>query len=268
MENFEGLNSLGSANRIYIKSNDGLLNFEGLSSLDSIGIELEVSENNLLNNFTGLDNLSCIDGILKIYNNSSLSSLSGLENLTATTSGIYIEKNTSLTDITSLINLTSVGGMLWFEYNTALTSLSGLDSICADSIVSINFRQNTLLSTCAIKSICDYIASPNADVRILDNAPGCNSESEVEAACITGVSEINIQSVYTLYPNPAKTELFIVDKNGINPREVTVYNQLGQLVLHCTQQPGSINISSLEKGIYIVELASDNFSTREKLIIN
>ena len=42
---------------------------------------------------------------------------------------------------------------------------------------------NENLSSCDVQSVCDYLASPNSSVSILWNAPGCNSQQEVEEAC-------------------------------------------------------------------------------------
>lgn len=68
-----------------------------------------------------------------------------------------------------LIALTSIEGDLFIIGNASLTSLAGLDKIDAGSISDLYIREYTLLSTCAVQSICDYLAAPNDEVEIHDH---------------------------------------------------------------------------------------------------
>jgi hypothetical protein len=71
-----------------------------------------------------------------------------------------------------------------------------------------------------------------------------------------------------IYPNPANNFLNIVSlKTGIS--SVEIYNLNGQLVLNkeVNNNQKTINISSLEGGIYIVDILSENTSVKRKLIV-
>ncbi len=68
-----------------------------------------------------------------------------------------------------------------------------------------------------------------------------------------------------IYPNPAQNEVFVRSKE--RKEEVTIYNLQGQMVLHDGQPSISIDISSLESGIYIIEVITDDARIWEKLII-
>ena len=65
-----------------------------------------------------------------------------------------------------------------------------------------------------------------------------------------------------LCPNPVKDQLFLeVGREG--NYEVSVYNQLGQLVMKDEIQISgnpqvSISVSSLEEGVYLLELSQEN----------
>ena len=74
-------------------------------------------------------------------------------------------------------------------------------------------------------------------------------------------------SAFNIYPNPAQNKVFISSDNGIKIKEVNIYNQLGQNVLHQTSYDGSIDVSSLMPGVYFVEVAVDEKSNNEKLVI-
>jgi hypothetical protein len=163
-----------------------------------------------------------IKGDVYLYE-SDITSLNGLRVLTAIGGGLYIGSNTGLTSLTGLEGLTSIGwGLVIGNYdgggNAALTSLTGLDNIEAGSITELYVINNDSLSTCAVQSICDYLASPNGTFEIHDNAPGCNSEEEVKEACnLTGVesSVSSQQSAVTCFPNPT---------GGMVNLQFTVYN--------------------------------------------
>ena len=71
-----------------------------------------------------------------------------------------------------------------------------------------------------------------------------------------------------IYPNPAKNVLNIVSYT-VGIEKINIYNVNGQLVLNTdvNNNQKTINISSLESGIYIVDILSENSSVKRKLII-
>jgi len=71
-----------------------------------------------------------------------------------------------------------------------------------------------------------------------------------------------------IYPNPAKNVLNIVSYT-VGIEKINIYNVNGQLVLNTdvNNNQKTINISSLESGIYIVDILSENTSVKRKLII-
>jgi hypothetical protein len=142
-----------------------------------------------------------------------------------------------------------------------------LDNIDADSITNLFIKTNASLSTCEVQSICDYIASPSGYVVINDNATGCNSQAEVEAACLVRIPDINVESKISIYPNPATDKLSITSRNGLKIETINIYNQLGQKVFHRNEPIEEIDISTLGQGIYIIEIITSELKFRQKLII-
>jgi hypothetical protein len=75
----------------------------------------------------------------------------------------------------------------------------------------------------------------------------------------TGVGDVftnDDQEHYSVYPNPASTELFIKTKNGTPLGEIFVYDAMGKLYLHLKErnQAGSINVSSMPIGNYLIKI--------------
>ncbi len=133
--------------------------------------------------FHGLENLTSVEGDFLIgglniafwIGNQSLVNLSGLENLTSIGEGLTIAGNDTLSNLIALDNLNYIGENLSIFWNSSLAE-------------------------CNIQSICDYLASPNGAISIYDNAPGCNSQKEVEDACAQSVDEVSVVLIYPFFP--------------------------------------------------------------------
>ena len=252
---------------LVIWDNTALTSLTALNNVTSIGGNLQIGFNAALTSLTGLDNVTSIGGSLWIWGNAVLTSLTGFDNVTSIEGGLSVWNNAVLTSLTGLENATSIGGELWIEGNDTLTSFSGLDNIDAASIDNLYIYYNISLYTCEVESICNYLASPNGIISIHDNAPGCNSQAEVEAACGSGVPNINFECEFSIYPNPAEKELFISVRNGVIINEVNIYNRIAQKVLHENRITNTIDVSMLRQGMYIIELVTNKWKIREKLII-
>ena len=268
LTNLSGLDNVTSiGGDLYVTTNASLTSLSGLDNVASLG-GLNISNNAILPSLSGLDNVTSIGEDLLINANASLTSLSGLDNVASIGKDLYIRHNGALTSLLGLDNMNSIEGTLWIENNDALISLIGLDNIDAESIEVLHIIDNYSLSACAVQSICDYLVAPGGDIEISNNAPGCNSVTEVEVACeALTVENINFEEGSSIYPNPANHELFIYSTSKALITEVTIYNQIGQKVLHHKSVIQPIDVSMLRPGVYIIEVCSHDFKVRKKLII-
>ncbi len=213
---------------------DNITNLSGLSEITTIGGDLSIHLNPGLNSLAGLNNVISIWGNLWIEENDVLTSLSGLQNLSFIGGDLWIKDNNSLAGLSGFANLTMINGDIYFFFNDSLTSLSGIDNINPASIDDVSITNNNSLSTCDVKSICDYLASPNANVEIHSNSTGCNSPEELEEACnihclfegITFSTQEQIDDFQTNYPGCSKIE-GDVEINGDN---ITNMNGLDSLI--------------------------------------
>lgn len=246
--NITNLNGLNMVTQIgdgglYIQNNEILINLTGLDSLETIlgdlviGGEYPLNYNNSLINLSGLNLLDSIEGGLYIGYNLNLVSFSGLELLKSIGGSLRIVRNKNLTDISMLIHLSNIGGDLviggWWPYegNFNLNSLSGLENIDASSIENLLIGNNTLLSECEVKSICDYLVTPNGDVTIFSNSTGCNSPEEVEEACSSSINETNTLIALKIKPNPFTTSTTIeYTLSSSQYVKITFFNQFGKVV--------------------------------------
>jgi len=277
----DNLTSIGGW--LVIDENDAMTSLTGLDNLTSIGDGFDFYENDVLTNLAGLDNLTTIGGVFIISQNDALTNLAGLDNLTSIGGEFFsIYYNAALTDLTGLDNLTSIGGHLAISdndaltkgaiaivYNDILTSLSGLDNIAAASMDSLLIYDNIALTTCEVLSVCNYLAIPGGTVAIHDNAIGCNSPEEVQDSCeanAVSIDEQYIKDNLELFPNPAHQELNI-SVEGYIIQDVRIYNLAGQQMIVVSPVSNKVDISSLQPGMYIVEVTVENTKVRQKLLV-
>jgi len=259
------LTSIGGSLSIGYYENDcnpHLTSLSGLNGLTHIGSYLQIMENLALSNLSGLNSLTNIGGDFNIINN-TLSTLAGLQNLNSIGGSLVIEGNYSLLSLEGLYNLSSIGNQIYITANNALTSLAGLNNINAASIYDLNIFNNNALSDCAVQSICNYLASPNGVIGIINNAVGCNTPPEIAADCGITLpclpygnyffnSQAEIDNFQTNYPGCASLQgnVFIdgddiLNLNGFNVVTSFEYN------LSIADNPVLANLSGLDSVVYI-----------------
>jgi len=226
-----------------------------------------IENNDALVNLGGFNELNLIGGKVKILNNYNLISLTGLEGLTSIGDYLWISNNNSLSNLTGLVNLFFIEGFLAINDNITLTTLTGLDNIIFTSIEDLYIYNNYSLSTCEINSVCNYLLAPIGETDIHDNAIGCNSAEEVEEACdAVSVNELFFHEIIKIFPNPANQELNI-SVEGYIIQDVCVYNFTGQQIIVVSPVSNKVDISSLQPGMYIVEVTVENTRIRQKFLV-
>jgi hypothetical protein len=77
--------------------------------------------------------------------------------------------------------------------------------------------------------------------------------------------ERNLSNI-VIYPNPSNN-IVNIESNGAQVEFITLYNSLGQLLLHREFSP-ELDVSELSKGIYFVTLTNGDKTEKRKLVIN
>ncbi len=266
----ENVTSVGGG--LSINENDELINLSGLEGLTFIGGHLQIGDrftgnNPSLTSLTGLDGLTYIEGVLSVSGCVALTNLAGLENLDSIGTNLWIALNPNLASLTALTGLTSIGGEIAIDSNLALTSLLGLENIAAGSISDLYIYYNPLLAECEVQSICDYLAGTPGYVSIMNNASGCNDQTEVEEACESaGIPDLSLAGTISVFPNPAQSVITIAIPPGSEMDEIFIYNRLGQKIIHQDKAGNTVDVESLLPGMYVVEMIVDGIAVREKLV--
>lgn len=276
LTNLSGMDNLNSVSDMFkISYNNSLINLIGIDSLTIVG-QLFIDKNENLINLNGVNSLNSISGSLLITNNFGIQNLDGISSLVFIGEHMIIENNDFLKNINGLENLTYLGGEIYIIFNSYLSDITGINNIEAETLSKLEITNNSELSDCDIKSICDYLALPNADVLINDNEDGCNSVEEVEQACFVDLHEIQLADKVSIHPNPFTTSTTI--QYGLTrPGFVTIsiFNQFGEKV-EVIQKHQSVgmqevvwNAEGMQAGMYYFTIqANDKLHSGKMILID
>ncbi len=268
LTDLSGLDALTTVEGNFIINDcDGIETLTGLNSLTTVNGNFSLNALTALNSLTGLESLNTIAGKLYI-GGAVFTEFTPLTNLTTIGGGLQIGGCNNITNLSGLENLTSIGGELIISGNQFLESLTGIDNIDHQSITNLKITYNPLLTTCEVKSVCDYLVNPSGTIWLHNNATGCGSQAEVEDACnASAVPEIFSLGAFKIYPNPAEKEISIMYNESGFHGDIKIFNQIGQIVLDIKQIQETINITDLEPGLYVVEVLYSKQKIRMKLTI-
>ena len=214
-----------------------------------------------------------IEGDVTI-NGNDISGLDGIDVITKIHGDLTIVSNDVLTSLTGLANLKSIGGDLLIAGNTVLTILTGLDSIAPGTINDLSIFGNPSLCDCDVLSICQYLSAPNGTIDIHNNAPGCNSQQEVEDACLTDVLVTKYEDVFIIIPNPMEsTTLITYTLLHNSPVTLKILDLSGReiaTIVDEVQKQGEqkvvFNTAALPAGVYFCVLKTNEGVQTKKMI--
>ncbi len=90
--------------------------------------------------------------------------------------------------------------------------------------------------------------------------------------CTVGFSQENVQANadidgLKLYPNPCTQNKVFIETQANSPKQVAIFDVLGTQVLQTTILGQELNLSRLDKGMYIIRILENNKVATRKLII-
>lgn len=278
LTSLNGLDSLSSiGGHLYIYANDSLTSLNGLEHLTFLGGELQFYELENLSQISALSGLTYIDELYfdRVYR---LINLDGLQNVSAIGGSIYLEKCYFLSSLSSLKHVTAIDGQIYIE-STSISSLDGLDNIDASGITSLTIIENQRLTSCAVQSVCEYLADSSnipltwiggeGDFHSSDyiNGLGCNSQEEIRMACpkVMAIEENDKEALFRIYPNPSSGILSI---EGISRGSVSIVNQWGQVIMEISVSGSKLDLRHLPDGIYYVKVQANGQWSSQTIVKN
>ena len=125
-----------------------------------------------------------------------------------------------------------------------------------------------------LKELLSYAFGPNDDP---DNDGKNNLEEYtngtdpyVDEEALNDLDFINLESLISIYPNPAKKMIKLSVKNNFNTSKISdirIYSTMFKLVYNTKGFVKEININRLSKGIYFIELTANNYQIIKKIVV-
>lgn len=141
--------------------------------------------------------------------------------------------------------------------------------------------RETTIRDAEINIIDEYYYAPNAGIVKMQRLYHREEPQEYIASlidilaydCNVGLQngEFVDENLITIYPNPASDIVNLKIQNSNNELlKLNIYNALGILVktLSISKKENQVNVSYLTNGIYFTTVSSDNFTAKQKLVIN
>jgi hypothetical protein len=141
-------------------------------------------------------------------------------------------------------------------------SLSGITLIASNTTASYQWIDCNSLTNIAGATNQNYTPINNGDYAVIVTQNACADTSICTNVIVTEVL-INTSNVeINISPNPVKDIVYLSKINGI--MKASIFNALGQIVLSQTisKVEESINMSEFNKGIYFLQLSSQNQSIK------
>lgn len=93
---------------------------------------------------------------------------------------------------------------------------------------------------------------------------------EFDPTAVTGINEVNLDNLISVYPNPA-SDFIIVNLDNVNNAKttLTIFSVTGAIIRTeaIQQNQKQFNVKDLSNGIYTIEIKSSEGSKKQKLII-
>ncbi len=251
--------------------------------LNSLSISLNQLENiDVSNNFL-LENLYCSNNLLStlnVSNNTTLTKLSFDDNTITEidlSNNIFLEElscsNNFLTSLNTsmLTNLSSITfnenliTELDFSNNTYLQSVFIINN---SELITLNLKNgnNTFLTTLFVINnsnlFCVDVDDPNQAPY-----PGWTILPEVTYSdnCSLGINDDLLKEI-TIYPNPVKNILMVKNESNFEINSIKIFNELGSLVLEQNIPLIQIDVSKFSRGLYFMQIETENGILTKKII--
>lgn len=82
---------------------------------------------------------------------------------------------------------------------------------------------------------------------------------------VNNISPVN--DLIRVYPNPAVQQVYIDVPANVKVNNATLYDATGRSVMKWQKTINTIDVTSLVKGVYILELQTDKYTSRKQLVI-
>ncbi|MBK9150130.1 MAG: T9SS type A sorting domain-containing protein [Saprospiraceae bacterium] len=265
-DNISGFSKLTELGSLSIDRSYELRNVTGFRVLRRVNGKVYLYASNVyLESFEGLANLEYVGGDLECISNRRLRNI-GTKNLKYVGGQLYISDADQMKSLDDLSNLEYIGKEVYISLNDSLADVRGLDRVDYKNVTKLTFRYNNFTKSCVNNFFCDFLENkPEEMSDIRNNGAGCSSREEVLEQCrLVSTTDIGEESVLTLSPNPAASEIYLRNIGPQQIQAIVLYDLSGRQVLYQKTEGDRIDVSRLAAGVYkaLIILPGQEFSVR------
>jgi hypothetical protein len=163
--------------------------------------------------------------------------------------------NGDVINLGQLVEFTNfAGGSSSFDQNSGTFLLVGIDNNNASKMIAFNTYSDTYVTGFVPENVSEIVCDNSIFAKNRYGALGIEQETT---------------SNFKLYPNPV-SEVLSIERKTDEPTDIQIFNSLGVLVFTQTSNASSkinLNLSSFPKGVYIVNLTTENQTKSEKIVV-
>ena len=264
-------------NYVYeLSFHDDVTDLSGFTQFTSVSY-IYFENTSLINDFSGFRNIDTVYGNLGFYDTIGATSLCGFENLKYVGQDLRFEHTTGIQSLNGLESLKQIVDGITINDNIDLKSLDGLQNVTSigyddegiDKAYITITGNKKLNSCCGVQNILKNNFT-DAIWNIADNASGCNSNQEVETATCNISNFSCLTSIHSLYAKELETIPTILS-NAIQfnfpVNELSIYNLEGLKLINLTKVTNTVDLSSLNAGLYVLSLAIENEVINKRIMV-
>lgn len=255
------------------------LQFNELISLDctnNVNLETIFANDNYLENLNVANGANATLTTFHSTNNPNLTCIQVDDSTYSADNWTNIDAQSFFSDVPCNILVNSItvqgeGGMNEISVNGGTLQMEAilLPANPNDDTYTWSITNETGTATIDINGLVTAISNGTVTVTATANdASGVSGSASVTISNQNvGINENHMNANISIFPNPTNGVFNIKSDNVISNHEIIVINEIGQTVyrIRLDQQLTQVNLSQLEKGIYILQDSEFNFT--EKLII-
>jgi len=136
-------------------------------------------------------------------------------------------------------------------------------STVSDGTYTVNFEMANYSPVSRRYTSGTFVKGTNAATTSAPNATGFSNISIQWQPVNTGIDNIELSTLYSIYPNPAISSVYV---NGPDIQSVDVFTLEGKRIFSSNQQ--KLNIAALKKGTYMLSINTGKGNVSKKLIKN
>lgn len=120
-----------------------------------------------------------------------------------------------------------------------------------------NVRQNVS----PVLVTASFTKGPNSQTVTAANKSPITNVSVVWVPSTTGINEIKLGNLYSVYPNPTRSSIFV---NGFDIQSITIFSLNGKQLIRSVEP--RIDLSGLDKGVYLAQISTSRGTFAKKVV--